>query len=94
MLCVCLYVGRIYCESFYAYYAWKSLVLFCTHGNELHHIHLITGAPHGVNPSLIIWLMCLYMERIYAFLVKHQLDGVLLFNEKYVDHSHVYKFNN
>ena len=42
-----------YCESFYAY-AWKSLVLCYTHGNELRQIHLITGAPHGVNPSLII----------------------------------------
>ena len=33
----------------------------------------------------------LYMGRIYAFLVKYQSDGVLLFNEKYVNHSHVYK---
>ena len=35
--------------------------------------------------------VCLYMGRIYAFLVKYQSDGVLLFNEKYVNHSHVYK---
>ena len=40
------------CENFYAC-AWKSLVLY-THGNELRQIHLITGAPRGVNPSLII----------------------------------------
>ena len=33
----------------------------------------------------------LYMGRIYALLVKYQSDGVLLFNEKYVNHSHVYK---
>ena len=53
------------CENFYAY-AWKSLVLCYTHGNELYQIHLITGAFHGVNPSLIICLiiMCLYMGRI------------------------------
>ena len=31
------------------------------------------------------------MGRIYALLVKYQLDGVLLFHEKYVNHSHVYK---
>ena len=80
------------CESFYAY-AWKSLVLCYTHGNELRQIHLITGAPHGVNPSFLNNLLdvCLYMGRIYAFLVKYQSDGVLLFNEKYVNHSHVYK---
>ena len=41
------------------------------HGNELHQLHLITGAPHGVNPSLIKLLgVCLYMGRIYALLVK------------------------
>ena len=40
------------------------------HGNELRQIHLITGAPHGVNPSLIKLLgVCLYMGRIYALLV-------------------------
>ena len=33
--------------------------------------------------------VCLYMGRIYAFLVKYPSDGVLLFNEKYVNHSHV-----
>ena len=118
------------------------------HGNELRQLHLITGAPHCVNPSLInclvcvyiwggfthflLWKLlcicleilgpllytwewitsnspnyrgtswrksflnnlldvCLYMGRIYAFLVKYQSDGVLLFNEKYVNHSYVYK---
>ena len=61
-------------------------------GNELCQIYLITGAPHGVNPSSINLLdVCLYMGRIYAFLVKYQSDGVFLFNEKYVNHSHVYK---
>ena len=43
------------------------------HGNELHQIYLITGAPHCVNPSLIKLLgvtLCLYMGRIYALLVK------------------------
>ena len=34
--------------------------------------------------------VCLYMERIYAFLVKYQSDGILLFKEKYVNHSNVY----
>ena len=29
------------------------------------------------------------MGRIYALLVKYPSDGVLLFNEKYVNHSHV-----
>ena len=52
------------CESFYAY-AWKSLVLCYTHGNKLRQIPLFTGAPHSVNPSLIISLdACLYMGRI------------------------------
>ena len=32
----------------------SKLVLCYTHGNELRQIHLSTGAPHGVNPSLII----------------------------------------
>jgi hypothetical protein len=27
------------------------------------------------------------MRRIYELLVEYQLDGVLLFNEKYVNHS-------
>ena len=58
LLGVCLYIhgedlSTSCCENFYAY-AWKSLVLCYTHGNELRQIHLITGAPHGVNPSLII----------------------------------------
>ena len=42
------------------------------HGNELRQIHLIiiTGAPHGVNPSLTKLLsVCLYMGRIYSLLV-------------------------
>ena len=30
--------------------------------------------------------VCLYMGRIYAFLVKYQSDGILLL---YVNHSHV-----
>ena len=62
------------------------------HGNELHQIYQIMGAPHGINPSLIKLLdVCLYMGRIYAFLIKYQSDGVLLINEKYVNHSRVYK---
>ena len=45
-----------------------SLVMI--HGNELHQLHLITGAPHCVNPSLIKLLgVCLYMGRIYALLI-------------------------
>ena len=40
------------------------------HGNELRQIHLITGAPRCVNPSLIKLLgVCLYMGRIYALLI-------------------------
>ena len=40
------------------------------HGNELRQLHLITGAPHCVNPPLIKLLgVCLYMGRIYALLV-------------------------
>ena len=40
------------------------------HGNVLCQIHLITGAPHCVNPSLIKLLgVCLYMGRIYALFV-------------------------
>ena len=35
--------------------------------------------------------VCLYMGRIYVFLVKYHSDGDLLFDEKYVNHSHVYK---
>ena len=36
------------------------------HGNELRQIHLISGAPHCVNPSLIKLLgVCLYMGRIF-----------------------------
>ena len=72
-------LGTSYCESFYVC-AWKSLVLCYTHENELHQIHLVTGAPHGVNPSFNNYLLdvCLYMGRIYAFLVKYQRDGVLL----------------
>ena len=59
LLGVCLYMGRIYAllvvkVSMHIILAWKSLVLCYTHGNELRQIHLITGAPHGVNPSLII----------------------------------------
>ena len=58
LLGVCLYMGRIYAllivKISMHIYAWKSLVLCYTHGNELRQIHLITGAPHGVNPSLII----------------------------------------
>ena len=39
----------------------KSLLLvMINHGNELHQIHLITGAPHGVNPSLINCSVCVY----------------------------------
>ena len=30
----------------------KSLVLYDIHGNELHQIDLITGAPRDINPSL------------------------------------------
>ena len=38
--------------------------------NELYQIHLITGAPHCINPSLIkLFGVCLYMGRIYALLV-------------------------
>ena len=48
--------------------------------NELHQAHLITGAPHGVNPSLLD-VTCVYTS---------QMHGVLLFNEKYVYHSHAY----
>ena len=45
-----------------------SLVMI--HGNELRQLHLITGAPHCVNPSLIKLLgVCLYMGRIYALLI-------------------------
>ena len=42
------------------------------HGNELRQIHLITGAPHCVNPSLtkLAWCVSIYMGRIYALLVK------------------------
>ena len=37
------------------------------HGKELHQLHLIRGAPRGVNPFLIKLLgVCLYMGRIYA----------------------------
>ncbi len=44
-----------------------------THGNELYQIQ---RAPHSINPSLVNLLdVCLYMGRIYAFLVKYQLDG-------------------
>ena len=40
------------------------------HGNELHQLHLITGAPHCINPPLIKLLgVCLYTRRIYALLV-------------------------
>ena len=40
------------------------------HGNELRQLHLITGAPQCVNPSLIKLLgVCLYMGRIYALLI-------------------------
>ena len=59
LLGVCLYNNygedlRTSCyESFYAH-ACESLVLCYTHGNELRQIHLITGVPHGINPSLII----------------------------------------
>ena len=63
------------------------------HGNELRQIHLIIGAPHRINPSLIIknFVRCVSIHgRIYAFLFEHQSDGVLLFNEKYVNYS-VYK---
>ena len=54
LLGVCLFMGRIYAllvvkVSIYAH-AWKSLVFCYIHGNELRQIHLITGAPHGINP--------------------------------------------
>ena len=68
-------MGRIYVplvgEIVYAIVC-KPLVLCDTHGNELQQIHLITGAPHDdVNPSLInLLVVCLYMGRIYALLVK------------------------
>ena len=68
-------MGRIYVllvgEIVYAI-ACKPLVLCDTHGNELRLIHLTTGAPHDVNPSLInLLVVCLYyMGRIYALLVK------------------------
>ena len=49
-------MGRIYVllvgEIVYTI-ACKPLVLCDTHGNELRLIHLTTGAPHDVNPSLI-----------------------------------------
>ena len=57
LLGVCLYMGRIYAlliMKVSMHYAWKSLVLCYTRGNELRQIHLITGAPHGVNPPLVI----------------------------------------
>ena len=38
----------------------KSLVLCDIHGNELRQIDLITGAPHGVNPSSLNLLVCAY----------------------------------
>ena len=36
------------------------MVLYYTHGNELRQVQPITGAPHGVIPSLIICWMCVY----------------------------------
>ena len=106
LLGVCLYMGRIYTytwEGFTHFLLWKFLCI-CLHGNpwslvihmpwnELRKLHLITGAPHGINRSrLSSWLhVCLYMGKIYAFLIKYQSDGVLLFNEKYANHSHAYK---
>ena len=64
------------------------MVLCYTH--TWRQIHLITGAPRDMNPSLITLLD---VHRIYAFLVKYQslTDGDFLFNEKYnVNCSHVY----
>ena len=58
LLGVGLYIGRIYAllvVKVSMYYAWKSFVLCYTHGKELRQIHLFTGAPHGVNPSLLIY---------------------------------------
>ena len=58
---------------------YKSLVLCDIHGNKLCQIDLITGAPHGMNPSLLNLLgACLYMGRIYVFLnfVKEKLYSV------------------
>ena len=50
------------------------------HGNELHQIHLITGALHCVRPSLIKLLgVCLYMGTIYA-LVKVSMHIIMLGN--------------
>ena len=58
------------------------------HGNELRQLHLITGAPHCVNPPLINLLgVCLYMGRIYALLVvkvsMHMLGNPWSFNLLY-----------
>ena len=51
-------------------YPVNSCSFMMIHGNELRQIHLITGAPHCVYPSLIKLLgVCLYMGRIYALLV-------------------------
>ena len=58
LLGVCLYMGRIYAlltvkVSIHVLgNPWSFVIV--THGNELRQIHLITGGPHGVNPSLII----------------------------------------
>ena len=53
LLGVCLYMGRIY-ALLIVKVTMHMLGNPYTHGNELRQIHLITGAPHGVNPSLII----------------------------------------
>ena len=59
LLGVCLYMGRIYAllvmkvSMHILENPWSFLIH--NHGNELRQIHLITGALHGVNPSLIIY---------------------------------------
>ena len=65
-----------YCNLLNCY---KSLVLCDIHGNELHQVDLITGAPHGVNPSLLNFVGCVSIhEEDYILLsfIKEKLYSV------------------
>ena len=92
---VCLYMGRIYAllvvkvsmhmlgnPWFFVIYIWEWIT------SNSPNYRGTSWRKSFLNNLLDV---CLYMGRIYAFLVKYQSDGVLLFNGKYVNDSHVYK---